>query len=312
MPEPGGTVAPDEFARTRSGLVICFRDHGDPSNPAILLVAGLGEDQTFWGDTFVSSLVTRGYRVITMDNRDVGRSSFVPSPPPAIWRQVLARPRRDAYSLAHMAQDCIDLLDHLEIDRAHLVGRSMGGMIAQTITATAAERVLSLTSIYSTTGSTKVGQPARSTIRLLVLAPKVETRVQAVRAHLRVTEHVAGTAYPLDEAYESSLASRGWDRSAGDPAEGVARQIEAIQRSGDRTPQLHSITVPTLVIHGDRDLMVAPSGGVATAAAIPSAQHVVIPGMGHHMPEALVEPVTQYIVGHADRVSEGGDHVDIS
>lgn len=301
----------EQFAQLASGMRICFRDSGTATDPAILLVAGLGEAQTFWGESFVGSLVDRGYRVITMDNRDVGRSTFVATPPPAIWRQVLARPRQDAYSLADMAQDCVGVLDHLGIDRAHLVGRSMGGMIAQTIAATEPQRVLSLTSIYSTTGSSKVGQPARSTIRLLVVAPDAKTRTDAVRGHLRITQHIAGTDYPIDDAAEATLAARGWDRSAGDPAAGVARQIEAIQRSGDRTAQLRTIMAPTLVIHGDRDLMVAPSGGVATAEAIPSAQHVVIPGMGHHIPEGLVEPITRYISGHADRVGAGGNHVEI-
>jgi pimeloyl-ACP methyl ester carboxylesterase len=302
----------DQFAPLASGTTICYRDSGAETDPVILLVAGMGEDQTFWGESFVGSLVSHGYRVITMDNRDVGQSTFATTSPPAIWRQVLARPRKDAYSLADMAQDCIGVLDHLGIDRAHLVGRSMGGMIAQTIAATAPQRVLSLTSICSTTGSTKVGQPAKSTIRLFVVAPEVKTRTDAVRAHLRITQHIAGTAYPIDDAEEAAIAARAWDRSAGDPAAGAARQIEAIQRSGDRTAQLRTITAPTLVIHGDRDLLVAPSGGVATAAAIPSAQHVVIPGMGHHIPEGLVEPITRYISGHADRVSAGGNHVEIS
>ncbi|GGO86155.1 alpha/beta hydrolase [Nocardioides phosphati] len=302
----------DQFAQLASGIRICFRDHGSGTDPAILLVAGLGEDQTFWGDSFVASLVARGYRVITMDNRDVGQSTFVTTPPPGILRQAFARPRQDGYTLADMARDCVGVLDHLGIEQVHLVGRSMGGMIAQTVAATSPQRVLSLTSIYSTTGSTKVGQPAKSTIRLLVTAPALRTRTDAVRAHLRLTQHIAGSAYPIDDAEEARIAARGWDRSAGDPADGVARQIQAIQRSGDRTAQLRTITAPTLVIHGDRDLMVAPSGGVASAAAIPSAQHVVIPGMGHHIPASLVEPITRYIAGQADRVTAGGNHVEIS
>ena len=309
------TTAPgtgDQFAQLPSGIRICFRDHGAPTDPAILLVAGLGEDQTFWGDTFVASLVSRGYRVITMDNRDVGQSSFATTPAPSIWRQAFARPRKDGYTLADMASDCVGVLDHLGIDRVHLVGRSMGGMIAQTVAATEPGRVLSLTSIYSTTGSTKVGQPARSTIWKLVFAPEVKTRTDAVRAHLRITQHIAGTAYPMDDAAEAAIAAVGWDRSAGDPAAGVARQIQAIQLSGDRTPLLRSITAPTLVIHGDRDLMVAPTGGEATAAAIPSAQHVVIAGMGHHIPDGLVDPITRYISGHADRVGAGDPQVEIS
>lgn len=312
MPEQTGPANVDQYATLPTGVTICFREHGAQDYPTILLAAGLGEDQTFWGASFIESLVSRGYRVITMDNRDVGQSSFVRTPPPAIWRQVLKRPRNDAYTLADMAQDCIGVLDHLGIDRAHLVGRSMGGMIAQTVAAAEPHRVLSLTSIYSTTGSTKVGQPATSTIRLLVVAPEARTRTDAVLAHLRITQHVAGTKYPIDDAAEAAIAAGGWDRSARAPAGGVARQIQAIQRSGDRTNQLGRITAPTLVINGDRDLMVHPSGGAATVAAIRSAQHVVLPGMGHHIPEALVDPITRYITHHADRVSEGAHHVEIS
>lgn len=308
MSEP----AVDQFALVASPTRICFRVHGSVDAPAILLVAGLGEDQTFWGDAFVSSLVARGYRVVTLDNRDVGRSSFATTAPPAAWRQVLGCPRKDGYTLADMASDCTGVLDHLGIDRVHLVGRSMGGMIAQTIAASEPGRVLSLTSIYSTTGSPKVGQPARSTILKLVVAPEPKTRTDAVRSHLRITQHIAGTAYPMDEAEEATIAARGWDRCAGDPSAGVARQIQAIQLSGDRTEQVRTITAPTLVIHGDRDLMVAPSGGRATADAIPAAQHVVIPGMGHHIPESLVDPITRYISGHADRVGAGAPEVEIS
>lgn len=300
----------DRYAALPSGITICYRNHGNEADPALLLVAGLSEDLASWSDSFVGALVARGFRVLVMDNRDVGRSTFVAAPAPGVWRQLLARPRRDAYSLADMARDALGVLDHLGIDRAHLVGRSMGGMIAQTIAATEPQRVLSLTSIYSTTGARAIGQPARSTIGLLV-APAARNRTAAVRAHLRITRHVAGTAHPIDDAAEAALAARAWDRSVGDPAAGTARQIQAIQRSGDRTGQLSRITAPTLVIHGDRDLMVAPSGGAATAAAIRSARHVVVPGMGHHMPDALVEPITDHISQHAQCVSGGGNHVQI-
>jgi len=184
-------------------------------------------------------------------------------------------------------------------------------MIAQTIAATAPERVQSLTSIYSTTGSRKVGQPAQSTIRLL-MGPDARNRTDAVRAHLRITRHIAGRDYPIDDAAEAAIAARGWDRAAGDLAAGGARQIQAIQLSGDRTAELGRITAPALVINGDRDLMVAETGGTATVEAIRGAQHVVIPGMGHHMPESLAETITGYIAQHAARVIEGGKHVEIS
>ncbi|MFF8649615.1 alpha/beta fold hydrolase [Streptomyces griseoluteus] len=311
MSERSGAESVDQYATLPSGLTICFRDFGDRTDPAILLIAGLGEDLTFWTDSFVGSLVGRGFRVVAIDNRDAGQSTFVTTPPPGLWRQIAARPRADAYALADMAQDAIGVLDHLGISRVHLVGRSMGGMIAQTIAATAPERVLSLTSIYSTTGARKVGQPALSTIRLLA-APPARSRTAAVRAHLRLTRHIAGTGHPIDDAAEAAIGARGWDRSAGEPAAGTARQIQAIQRSGDRTAELSRITAPTLVINGDRDLLVHPSGGAATVRAIRSAQHVVIPGMGHHLPEALVGPVTTYISQHANRVGEGGNHVRIS
>ena len=301
----------DRYVTVPSGTTICFRDFGDAADPAILLVAGLGEDLTFWTDSFVDSLVAQGFRVITMDNRDVGQSTFVAKPPPPLWRQLLGRSRTDAYSLADMAADCVGVLDHLGIKQVHLVGRSMGGMIAQTIAATEPQRVLSLTSIYSTTGASKVGKPALSTL-LIFAAPPAKTRTAAVRVHLRLTGHIAGRGYPIDDAEEAAIAAQGWDRGAGDLAAGVARQVEAIYRSGDRTAQLRRITAPTLVINGDRDLMVHPSGGAATVAAIRSAQHVVIPGMGHHIPEALVDPITRYISQHADRVNQGGKHVEIS
>ncbi|MGO4678392.1 alpha/beta fold hydrolase [Microbacterium sp. 2MCAF23] len=304
-------ASPDQFVTLPSGVRICFRDAGTISDPAIMLIGGLGEDLTFWTDSVVDALVARGFRVVSLDNRDVGQSSFATTPPPAVWRQVLARPRPDGYTLADMAQDAIGVLDHLDLDQVHLVGRSMGGMIAQTIAATQPGRILSLTSIYSTTGSRKVGQPAWSTIRLL-MGPDSCDRTDAVRDHLRITRHIAGAAYPIDDAAEAAIAAQGWDRAAGNLAAGGARQIQAIQLSGDRTAQLSRITAPTLVINGDRDLMVAETGGAATARAIRGAQHVVIPGMGHHMPESLVETITGYIAQHAARVSEGGAHVEIS
>lgn len=303
--------AGEGFATVPSGATICFREAGNATDPALMLIAGLGEDINAWGDDFVTALVTAGFRVITMDNRDVGQSTFMANPVPATWRQVFARPRKDAYALSDMAADAVGVLDHLGVRQAHLVGRSMGGMIAQTVAATVPDRVLSLTSIYSTTGAKKVGQPALSTMAILCAAPPRD-RSAAIRAHLRIIRHVAGTAYPIDTDAETAIAARAWDRSAGDTAAGAARQIQAIQASGDRTAQLRKITAPTLVINGDRDPLVAPSGGDATAKAIRAAQHVVIPGMGHHIPPALVETITNHIAQHAHSVETGGHHVRIS
>lgn len=301
MREPTRHAMPDadldRFADLPSGIRICYRVDGDPAAPAVLLVGGLAEDITSWSATFVSGLVQHGLRVIRMDNRDCGRSSYAATPPPSLLRQLLAHPRADAYTLADMAADCIGLLDHLGIASADVVGRSMGGMITQTLAATYPDRVRTLTSLYSTTGSKKVGRPALSTL-VLLSSPPPRSRERAVRAHLRITRHLAGTGHPLDEVAETAHAQSTWDRSDGDQAAGSARQIQAIQASGDRTAQLRTITAPTLVVHGDRDLLVAPTGGDATAAAIPGARLVAVPGMGHHLPDSLAERIFGEVIDH--------------
>jgi pimeloyl-ACP methyl ester carboxylesterase len=279
-----------------SGVRLCYRDEGE--GEALLLVAGLGQDLTAWPEPFVRGLVHRGFRVVRHDNRDVGRSSRIAAPPPATWRQLLARPRPEAYTLQDMADDAVALLDHLAIDRAHLVGMSMGGMIAQTVAASRPDRVRTLTSVFSTTGHTRVGQPAWST-KLRLVKPEARTRDGFVNRHLALTAHLAGRGYPMDEAAETAYAERVWDRGASSGAGApVARQIQAIQASGDRTWQVRRITAPTLVVHGDRDLIVHPSGGRATADAIAGARHVSIPGMGHHLAPGLLDRLADLITEH--------------
>ncbi|MFD6345661.1 alpha/beta fold hydrolase [Streptomyces roseolus] len=292
----------DRFVTLPGGTRVCYRTEGESGAPPILLIAGLAEDLTMWSERFVSALADTGFQVIRMDNRDCGRSTYATTPPPSTLRQLLARPRPDAYTLADMAADAAQLIEHLGMGPVHLVGRSMGGMIAQTVAARYPELTRSLTSLYSTTGDPKVGRPAASTMALLA-APPPRNRVQAVRAHLRMTAHLAGTGFPIDEAEETDHAVQTWNRTAGDGAAGTARQVQAIHASGDRTAEIARITAPTLVINGDRDLIVAPSGGDATAAAIPDARHVVIPGMGHHLPNALAPLVADHVVGHLERAS---------
>jgi pimeloyl-ACP methyl ester carboxylesterase len=278
------------------GVRLCYRDEGE--GDPLLLVAGLGQDLTAWPDPLVDGLVDRGFRVVRHDNRDAGRSSRIAAPPPATWRQLLGRPRPEAYTLQDMADDAVTLLDHLGIDRAHLVGMSMGGMIAQTIASSRPDRVRTLTSVFSTTGHTRVGQPAWST-KLRLVKPEARTREAFVRRHLDLTAHLAGRGYPMDEAAEAAYAVGVWDRGASSGAGApVARQIQAIQASGDRTEQVRRITAPTLVVHGDRDLIVHPSGGRATAEAIPGARHVTIPGMGHHLAPGLLDRLADLITDH--------------
>lgn len=292
--------AEDSFTPVDSGPRLCFRAGGVPGGPPVVLLSGLMEDLTGWSSAFLEGLADRGLRIVRMDNRDAGLSARVDSPPPSNLRQLLSRPRPDAYTLEDMAGDVVRLLDHLGIDRAHLVGRSMGGMIAQAVAAEYPERVLTLTSLYSTTGDPAVGKAALSTKRMLLARPP-RSEDEYVRRAIAMLEHLGGRGYPFDPATETAHARTAWRRAAlaGPGArEAGARQIQAIAASGDRTPRLRTVRVPTLVVNGDRDLIVHPSGGAATARAIPGARHIVIRGMGHHIAPGLVDRLVDEIATH--------------
>ncbi|MEV0339184.1 alpha/beta hydrolase [Nocardia sp. NPDC050713] len=293
-------VSTDQFTRLPSGIRVCYRVDGQPGQPAVLLLGGLGEDLTMWSQQFVTALVSRGFLVIRTDNRDSGRSTFVSDPAPGVLRLASSRPRSDAYTLTDCATDCAYLIEHLGVGPAHLVGRSMGGMIAQTVAAAFPTHAASLTSIYSTTGNPAVGRASlKTTFILATQSPK--TKPQAIKAHLRLTANLAGAGYPIDEFAEAEHAATQWDRTAGDGAAGMQRQLQAILASGDRTAELRTIQVPTLVINGERDPLVDPSGGEATAAAIPDSRHLVIAGMGHHIPDSLADLIVERIAAHIDK-----------
>lgn len=286
-----GTSGSDRFCMLSNGHRVCYRTTGHPSAPPLVLIAGLTLDMTSWPVAMVDGLVARGFFVIQLDNRDVGRSTWATSKPPSTFRQLMRMPRRDGYDLADLAADIVGLLDRLGIERAHLVGMSMGGMIAQTIAARQPERTASLTSIFSTTGARRVGQPALSTLMLLA-KPGAGTREQFIERHVALMRHIAGRDMPLDEAAAK---------------QGVARQINAILKSGDRSAELRNVTAPTLVVHGDRDRIVHPSGGRATAAAICGARHVGIAGMGHDLAPAVTDRLVDLIAEHAqasERISQ--------
>ena len=283
----------DRFVDLPAGPRICHRVDGPDDGTPLLLVAGLGLDLTSWPQRMVDGFVERGFRVVRLDNRDAGRSSRIDAPPPGRLRQLLARPRPDAYDLADMAADTVGLLDALGIERAHLVGMSMGGMIAQTVAARHPARVLSLTSIFSTTGHRRVGRPARSTLLRLARGP-ARTVEESVERHLAMLAHIGSTTFPPDDDLERAWATAVWDRCGGARSGApVARQIGAIQASSDRTAELARIAAPTLVVHGDRDLMVHPTGGRATADAVPGARHVEIAGMGHHLAPGVVDRLVE-------------------
>ncbi len=295
----------DRFCLLPGGNRVCYRTSGDPAGQPVILIAGLTLDLTSWPPAMVEGLVTRGFFVIRLDNRDVGRSTWATSKPPGRLRQLLRRPRRDGYDLADLAADTVGLLDHLGIERAHLVGMSMGGMIAQTVAARFPQRVHSLTSIFSTTGASNVGQPSVATLRLLT-RPGSRTREQFVTRHVQLMRHLAGLRYPTHEPAAAEYAAGAWERGPGPAAaQGVARQINAILRSGDRTCELHRISAPTLVIHGDRDLIVHPSGGRATAEAIPGARHLTVAGMGHDLAPGVIDRLVGLITENAGAAQPG-------
>ncbi|MFQ1002795.1 alpha/beta fold hydrolase [Modestobacter sp. SSW1-42] len=302
----------DRFVDLPAGPRICFRVDGPDDGVPLLLIAGLGIDLTSWPQRMVDGFTARGFRVVRLDNRDIGRSSTIGTPAPGRLRQLLARPRRDAYDLGDMAADAFGLLEHLEIDRVHLVGMSMGGMIAQTLTARHPDRVASLTSIFSTTGDRRVGQPARSTLLRLAKGP-ARTVGASVERHLGMLAHIGSPTLLPDADLERAWATGFWERGGGVRARaGVPRQIGAIQASGDRTAELRAITAPTLVVHGSADRMVHPTGGRATAAAVPGARHVEIAGMGHHLApgvvDRLVDLTTELVRGTGVPLETAGDH----
>jgi pimeloyl-ACP methyl ester carboxylesterase len=278
------------------GIELCYEAAGDPADPPIVLIAGLGQQLHSWPDDFVSALTGRGYRVVRFDNRDVGRSTHMSYPPPnpvAMFRG--GNPRRQ-YHLGDMARDTVGLLDALGYRDAHLVGISMGGMIAQTVAAHYPGRVRTLTSIMSTTGASRLGRPALSTWRRMLTSRPPRTRVEAMDRAAKMFSHIGSHGFPFDEGAVREAAGIAWDR---DPtAGGIVRQLAGIFASGDRTAELAQIDVPTLVIHGDRDRMVHPTGGAATARAIRGARLETIEGLGHDLPIGawgrLIELISDY------------------
>jgi pimeloyl-ACP methyl ester carboxylesterase len=292
------TTSGEQIARL-GDLKLCYETFGDPAAAPLLLVMGLGSQMILWDDEFCERLAAEGFRVIRFDNRDVGRSTILrEAPVPKQW-QLLTRDRRcAAYSLDQMAADAVGLLDYLEIGAAHIVGISMGAMIAQLLAIDRPERVLSLVSIMSTTGNRRVGQPRpRVALRLLRQGPR--DREGYIESHLETYRVIGSRQVEFDEAAKRERAGRCFDRGI-HPA-GSARQMAAIVTAADRTRSLAEVKAPTTVIHGDSDPLVNVSGGRATAQAIPGARLVVIPGMGHDLPRQLWPQVIGAIVANAAR-----------
>jgi pimeloyl-ACP methyl ester carboxylesterase len=280
-------------------IEICYEAFGDPGDPPILLIMGLGTQMLGWHEDFCTALARRGFFVVRHDNRDIGLSTRLKgAPTPTMWQLARRDPSGAAYRLTDMAADSVGVLDHLGIDRAHIVGASMGGMIAQTIAIHHPERVLSLVSIMSNTGSWWSGQPALAMYAVL-LKPAPRERAAFIQHAVDVFVKIGGDGFDPDIEDLHDIATRSYDR--GHDPKGSLRQLAAVAADRDRSPQLSRLRVPTTVIHGLDDKLVRPSGGRATARAIPGARLVEIPGMGHGLPRGAWPQIVSAIAANAAR-----------
>lgn len=284
---------------TVGDIELAYETFGDPSDTPLLLVSGLGSQMISYADELCAGLAAERLFVIRFDNRDVGQSTHLHAAGLPALGDIRRGDRSTVhYDLAHMAADAVGLVQALGLDSVHVVGVSMGGMIAQRIAITHPERVRSLVSIMSTTGDRSVGG-ASEAAQAVLYAPPAHDRDAAIERQLQTSRVIGSPGFPLDEDAVRARAGLAYDRGH-DPA-GVARQMAAIVSSPDRTADLGGVTVPTLVIHGSDDALVNVSGGRATAAAVPGAELVVIDGMGHDLPRPLWPELTERITAHIRR-----------
>lgn len=287
---------------TANSIELEYDTHGDPANEPMLLVMGLGAQMTLWPIEFVEALAARGFYVIRYDNRDIGLSQkFDGAKAPGMLRQIiftrLGFPPRVPYTLSDMAADGIGLLDALGIDRAHVVGASMGGMIAQLMAVEHGDRLLSLTSIFSTTGDPRLPQADKAAIEPLTNPPDSLDEEVLVEHGIRISNAIGSPGYRPDPELLRQRVIENVRRSV--YPEGLRRQVAAIIADGDRTERLRSVTTPTLVLHGEDDPLVKVEGGRATAEAIPGARLKTYPGWGHDLPLELVDTLADEIAAHA-------------
>jgi pimeloyl-ACP methyl ester carboxylesterase len=288
-------------ASTRSGLTLAYETTGAPDDPPILLVSGLGTQLLSWDDGLCARLAEAGRYVIRFDNRDAGLSTAFDDDPVDLGPVLRAMADGDQvtarslvpYTLSDMARDAVELLDALGIDRAHVVGASMGGMIAQTMAIEHPDRVRTLTSIMSTTGEPGVGRSTREAREVLLRPAPTERGAYIEDSVSALVWHSKRYADPDGVR---ALAARSFDRSFR-PA-GTARQLAAVTASGSRADGLRALEVPTLVIHGLDDTLIEPSGGERTAELVPGAELLLVPDMGHDRPEPLWPVLVDAIIAH--------------
>lgn len=289
-------------------IELFYEEAGNANDEPILLVMGLGAQMILWPDELVEALTGHGYRVIRYDNRDIGLSQKMegakaPGLRMQILRKMIGFPARVPYTLADMAADGAGLLDALGVDKAHVVGASMGGMIAQLMAVNHADKLHSLTSIMSTTGNPRLPPADRQAMDALI-APLPSLEEEDLLAHgINVQEKIGSPGYPADPERRRERVLRAIRRSVYPP--GLPRQLAAIIDDGDRRERLKNVRVPTLVLHGEADPLVKVEAGRDTAASIPGAKLVTIPGWGHDIPLELVDRVAKEIVEHARASREG-------
>ncbi len=292
-------------AKLHNGIELCYEVIEPKESPPkvrvpLLLIQGLGGQLISWDDDFCDELADRGWTVVRFDNRDVGLSTKLEGAGLPRLGDVLAGDYSSvAYGLADMAEDAAGLIEALGFPCAHVVGISMGGMIAQSLAITRPDLVASLTSIMSTTGNRSVGLPTQEGLQV-IFTPPATTRQEAVETQLAVWKVLWGSAHPFEEERVTNMAARLFDRSF--YPDGVARHVAAIVSQPDRTEALGRLRMPTLVVHGNEDPLVSLSGGEATARAIPGAEFLVMEGVGHCLPR----PVWAQVCDAISRVAEQG------
>ena len=298
---PDISESDEQFATIDDGVEICFQTFGSPEDEAVLLVMGLGGPMTWWDPDFCRLLASKGFFVIRYDNRDTGRSTKLKHHLVTrgdVLKAFAGRPVETAYSLSRMGEDGLGVLDALGIEKAHICGISMGGMIVQTLAIEHPERVRSMVSIMSTTGSRRVGWLDPKLIPAL-LAPREGGRDAYLESSADFWKRISSPGYPEPREGALRRAAVTWDR--GFSASGVLRHMLAVMTQPNRTRALLEAKVPSAVVHGLADRMVHVSGGRATARALPGSELVLFPGMGHDVPKALFEQITDVIRRTADR-----------
>ena len=290
-----------ELTAPANGIEIAYEAFGDPADPAVLLIMGLGVQMLGWDAEFCELLAGRGFCAVRFDNRDVGRSTKIEGGQrPDLIAAAMGDASSASYTLDEMADDCAGLLDHRGVEAAHVVGASQGGMIAQTLAIRQPRRVLSLVSIMSSTGELSVGQPHPEALPAHLTRPPAD-RDGYAEFVVRAWRVIGSPEFEADEEKLRERARASFDR--GYYPEGTARQLVAILASGDRTEALRRLEVPAVVIHGTDDALIDVSGGKATAAAIPGAELELIEGMGHDLPPPLWPRLAEAMAAHVERAT---------